>query len=66
MLDRWTAITCRQAHRLLSERMDHALSPGDQVRLWFHLHACDLCSRVEKHMELMRAAVRRIGHSDAR
>jgi hypothetical protein len=61
MPESWTRITCRHAHRLLSERMDHALSPGDRVRLWFHLHACDLCSRVERHMDFLREAVRRYG-----
>jgi hypothetical protein len=60
ILQKWTRISCRTAHELLSRRMDQPLPAGDRLRLWFHLRACQLCSRVERQMGLMRAAMRRI------
>jgi hypothetical protein len=53
-------ITCRQAHRLLSERMDRPLARGERFRLWLHLTVCDMCTRVARNMATLRAAVRRL------
>jgi hypothetical protein len=61
MIKRLTRITCRQAHMLLSERMDRPLSPFGRYRLYLHLKACDLCSRVDRQFDLIRHAVRRLG-----
>lgn len=54
-------ITCKQAHRLLSERLDRPLESGERWRLWLHLKVCEFCSRFERQMALMRAAMRRFG-----
>ena len=54
-------ITCKHAHRLLSERLDRPLGGGERWQLWLHLKVCEMCSRVERQMELMRSAVRRFG-----
>jgi hypothetical protein len=54
-------ITCRQAHRLLSERMDRPLGTGERFRLWLHLSVCDMCTRFSRHLGMLRAAVRRLG-----
>jgi hypothetical protein len=54
-------ITCRQAHRLLSERMDRPLGAGERFRLWLHLTVCDMCTRFSRHMGVLRAAARRLG-----
>lgn len=61
MIKRLTHITCRQAHVLLSQRMDAPLSPLGRYRLYVHLKACDLCARVDRQFDTMRQAVRRIG-----
>ena len=61
VLGKLTKITCRHAHELLSERMDHPLPLMARVRLQLHLRACHLCARVEKQMHFMRHAVRRLG-----
>lgn len=53
-------ITCRQAHRLLSERMDRPLAAGERFRLWLHLTVCDMCTRFAQNMATLRAAVRRL------
>lgn len=54
-------ITCKQAHRLLSERLDRPLGRSERWRLWLHLKFCDMCSRVGRQMDFMRASVRRLG-----
>ena len=57
----WIQIPCSHAHRLLSERMDRPIMPGERWRLRLHLLICDMCSRFERQIELMRTAVRTLG-----
>ncbi|MBA2413692.1 MAG: zf-HC2 domain-containing protein [Burkholderiaceae bacterium] len=57
----WIRIPCAHAHRLLSERMDRAIATDDRWRLRLHLMACDMCSRFERQIDLMRVAIRRFG-----
>ena len=54
-------ITCKQAHQLLSERLDRPLPRAERWRLWLHLRFCEMCSRFERQMDFLRAAVRRLG-----
>lgn len=54
-------ITCRDAHRLLSERMDRPLAGPQSWRLRLHLAFCDMCSRVAEQLAMMRTALRRLG-----
>jgi hypothetical protein len=54
-------IKCRQAHQLLSERMDRPMTTMERIRLWLHLRVCDVCSRVERQLGIMRSAIRRLG-----
>ena len=58
---RWLKITCRQAHVLLSERLDRALGPLEVVRLRLHLAICDMCSLIARQFRFLSDAVRRIG-----
>jgi len=57
----WLLIRCRDAHELLSERMDQPLAAGDRLRLWLHLSFCAMCARIERQMDFMRRAVQRLG-----
>jgi hypothetical protein len=57
----WIRIPCSHAHRLLSERMDRPIEGGERWRLWLHLRICEMCSRFERQIDLMRSAVRRMG-----
>lgn len=57
----WLLIRCRHAHELLSERMDKPLARGDRFRLRLHLMVCDMCARIERQMDFMRRAMRRLG-----
>ena len=61
MIVRWFKITCRQAHVLLSERLDRGLRPLEVLRLQLHLSVCDMCSRVARQFRFLSDAVRRIG-----
>jgi hypothetical protein len=54
-------ITCKEAHRLLSERLDRPLAGRENWRLWLHLRFCEMCSRFARHLDVLRAAVRRLG-----
>jgi hypothetical protein len=54
-------LTCRQAHRLLSERLDRPLGTFERWRLWLHLKFCAMCSRVQRQFEFVRTATRRLG-----
>ena len=54
-------INCRQAHELLSERMDRELGAGEVLRLRAHLLICEMCTRVSRQMDFMRQAIRRLG-----
>lgn len=61
MNENWVMISCRSAHELLSQRMDRELDLGERLRLRLHLGMCRMCSRVEKQMEMIRTAIRRLG-----
>jgi hypothetical protein len=52
--------TCREVHRLVSERMDRELSLVERTRLRLHLMVCAACSRFDSQMHLLRRAVRRM------
>jgi hypothetical protein len=52
-------VTCREASRLLSRRLDRPLPFGERVKLRLHLLVCDACARFERQMALLRAAMRK-------
>jgi len=57
----WVRIPCKHAHRLLSERIDRPLNPFERLRLRLHLAVCDACSRFDRQLDLLGAAIRRLG-----
>jgi anti-sigma factor RsiW len=48
-------MTCREVVELVSDYIDGALAPEDQVRLEEHLSGCDHCT---EYVAQMRATVR--------
>jgi len=50
-------ITCQQASRLLSQRMETPLGLSARLRLRLHLFACDACTRVAKQFSSIRQAL---------
>ena len=53
-------ITCREAHVLMSERMDRELGVGERLRLRAHLLICAVCTKVAQQMDFMRQAIRQL------
>ena len=51
--------SCREASRLITERMDRQLTLGERIGLRFHLAICHACPRVVAHMNIMRDALKR-------
>lgn len=52
-------LTCKQAHRLLSEAQDRSLGWGERLALRLHLLLCDPCRRFRAQMGFLRRALRR-------
>ena len=50
-------ITCQQASRLLSQRMEMPLGIAARLRLRLHLFACDACTRVAAQFSAIRQAM---------
>ncbi len=53
-------IDCRDAHRLISERLDRELTLIERIQLRVHLGICRMCGRVNSQMDLLRTAIRRL------
>jgi len=53
-------LTCKDAHRLISEGLDRELSLMERTRLRAHVMLCDGCHNFNGQMQLVRQAVRRL------
>ena len=51
--------SCREATRLMTERMDRQLTFVERAGLRFHLAICHACPRIARQMDIMRAALKR-------
>lgn len=58
-------VTCKEVHRLTSERLDRRLTPSERLRVRLHLLVCDACRNFTRQMRLMREAMRRLGTDPA-
>jgi predicted anti-sigma-YlaC factor YlaD len=52
--------TCKEVHRLTSERLDRELSLIERARMRLHLLVCDACRNFTGQMDLLRRAMRRM------
>jgi predicted anti-sigma-YlaC factor YlaD len=57
--------TCKEVHRLTSERLDRELSIVERVRVRLHLLLCIGCRNFDRQMRLIRDAMRRFSIDDA-
>lgn len=58
-------ISCKEATRLASLRMERRLTPLERFQLWIHLGYCVGCRRAEKQFLFLRRAMGSwIGRSD--
>jgi len=48
---------CRHVARLVSESMDHKLSPGRRLGVRFHLLMCRHCARYKKQLHFIRRLI---------
>lgn len=51
-------LSCRQASRLMSAKLDRELSWWERIALKLHLAICDACPKVIRQFDLMRRAMR--------
>ena len=49
--------TCKEVHRLVSERMDRDLNVVEKTRLRLHMMICDACSNFSGQMKFIRRAM---------
>ena len=54
-------LTCKEASRLLSKRLDGDLGLADRTALRLHLALCDACTRLTTQFEFLRKALRTYG-----
>jgi hypothetical protein len=57
-------MTCKQAHRLLSQAQDRRLSWGERLGLRLHLLLCDACRRFSRQIDVLHQAMRRYARLD--
>ena len=57
--DFWSALAmpCREASRLQSEQLDHALSGAQRFGLRLHLLYCTACRRYGRHLRFLRHSI---------
>jgi len=48
---------CQHVARLVSESMDHKLSPGRRLGVRFHLLMCNHCARYKKQLNFIRRVI---------
>jgi predicted anti-sigma-YlaC factor YlaD len=55
--------TCKEAHRMVAESLDHQLPFWRGARLRLHLLACDACRGFKRQMQWLSRAMRRLDDS---
>ncbi len=50
-------LSCRQASRLITARLDRPLGPLERIALSMHLKICDACPIVVRQLDLMRQSM---------
>ncbi len=57
--------SCKDVHRLVSERLDRDLSRSERVRMRMHIFICGACRNFDGQMDLIRRAMRKLPVPDA-
>lgn len=53
-------MSCKHASRLISQSLDRPLSWRERVSLRLHLSLCDMCTRFQRQLHVLRTAVRQL------
>ena len=56
---------CREMARLISDRHEQTLEPGERARFRLHLVMCRNCRTVEEQMAFLHQAMRRLGAGES-
>ena len=54
-------LSCKEAARLVSQRLDRELGFGERVMLRVHLTICDGCTNFKSQVAFLRKAMARLG-----
>ncbi len=54
-------MTCKQATKLMSQGQDRQLTLHERLRLRVHMFICRGCSNYNKHLDVIRTAMKRLG-----
>lgn len=54
-------LSCKQATELMSQAQDRPLRLAERLSLRVHLWMCAGCTHFGRHLEVLRAACRRMG-----
>jgi hypothetical protein len=58
-------LSCKEAARLVSQRLDRELGFGERVMLRVHLAICDGCTNFRDQVAFLRKAIARLGDDSA-
>lgn len=58
-------MSCKATYGLCSEQMDRKLTPGESLRLRFHLMMCGVCRHLPAQFQGLRELVRACEHEHA-
>jgi len=57
-------LSCREASRLISQRMERRLSIRERIALRLHMGICDACTRFSLQAEFLRRALKAYAGTD--
>ena len=57
-------MSCKEATALMSQEKDRRLRLAERIGLRLHLLVCAGCANYRRHMDVLRAACRRLGGRD--
>ena len=57
-------LTCKEAHKIVSEGLDRDLGTFERVRLRLHLGVCDACTNFNGQMQTLRQAMKKMRLQD--
>ena len=58
-------LSCKEAARLVSQRLDRELGFGERVMLRVHLAICDACTNFKDQVASLRKAVSRLADDNS-
>ena len=59
-------LSCKEAARLVSQRLDRDLGFGERVMLRVHLTICDGCTNFKDQVAFLRKVMSRLGDDSAK